>query len=155
MAIRKPNDMKIEALRRHGCVNPKSDAVRDELFMSTDFFDPRDLLQVKYEMVRRVCMEEQPIKQTAQNFGVSRPTVYQALRSFEQGGIAALLPQRPGPRRAHKLDEEVIEFLNGVLAADPELRSADLAVALLERFGLSVYPSSIERALRRQEKKAQ
>ncbi len=155
MATRKPGDLKIEALRRHGCVNPKPDAVRDELFLTADFFDPRDLLQVKYEMVRRVCVEEQPIKQTAQNFGVSRPTVYQALRSFEQGGIAALLPQRPGPRHAHKLGEDVIEFLNGVLADDPELKSADLAVVLLKRFGVSVYPSSLERALRRQEKKAQ
>lgn len=153
MAIRKPSDLKIEALRQHGCVNPKPDAVLDGLFMTVDFFDPCDLLQVRYEMVRRVRVEEQPINQTARSFGFSRPTVYQALRAFERGGAAALLPQRPGPRRAHKLNEEVVEFLNGVLAGDPGQSFVDLAAVLLKRFGLSVHPSSIERALRRQKKK--
>ena len=86
--------------------------MEDELFVTTEFFDPNDLLQVKYEMVRRVRDEGQPISHAARVFGFSRPTVYQALSAFEQGGLAALLPQRPGPRRAHKLSEEVVDFLD-------------------------------------------
>jgi len=52
--LNKDNDPKAEALREHGVLNPKPEAVRDELFQKYDFFDTRDLLQVKYEMVRRV-----------------------------------------------------------------------------------------------------
>jgi len=156
MTARKPNNLKAEILHQYGCLNPKPDAVQDELFLSTDFFDPRDLLQVKYEMVRHVLVQEQPIVQTALSFGVSRPTVYQALNSYKQGGIAALLPQRPGPRRAHKLGEELVNVLIGLLTDNPYLRSAEMVSILEERFNVSVHPSTIKRALlRHQEKKTQ
>ena len=155
MATRNPSNPKIETLRRQGCLNPKPERVADELFVTNEFFDPRDLLQVKYEIVRRVRVEAQPIQQVAQRFGFSRPTVYQTLLAFEQGGVAALLPRRPGPRRAHKLNEEIVSFLKRTLADKPGFRTADLVAVLLDQFELSVYPSSIDRALRRHEKKRQ
>jgi len=155
MAKRKPTHPKVETLRQHGCLNLKPDAVHDELFVTTEFFDPRDLLQVKYEMVRRVRVEAQPINQIAQRFGFSRPTVYQALSAFDRGGMVALLPQRPGPRRAHKLNEEVVKFLENALAEERKLRTVDLVEIVRAQFGISVYPSSVERALKRQEKKRQ
>jgi len=144
---------KHEALRKHGCLNPRPESVVDELFVATDFFDAHDLLQVKYEMVRRVRVDRQRVRDTASNFGFSRPTVYQALSAFELGGLAALLPQKPGPRRAHKFSEEVVNYLERTLANEPDLPAGDMAVALQERFGLAVHPRSIERALRRREKK--
>jgi len=144
---------KIHSLRQHGCLNPRPETVDDEAFGSLEFFDPQDLLQVKYEMVRRVRLEGQQVSHTARSFGVSRPTIYQALSAFEHGGLPALLPQRPGPRRAHKLSEEVIEFLERYLADHPGRVATDLARAVQERFGLSVHPRSIERALKREEKK--
>ena len=153
METRNPSNTKVETLRRQGCLNPKPERVADELFVTNEFFDPCDLLQVKYEIVRRVSVEDQPIKQVAQLFGFSRPTVYQALLAFEQGGLAALLPCRPGPRRAHKLNEEVVNFLKRTLADKPGLRTVDLVELLCDDFELSVYPSSIDRALRRYEKK--
>jgi transposase len=153
LTTRKPPPRKIQSLRRHGCLNPRPEAIDDELFHSMEFFDPHDLLQVKYEMVRRVRLEGQQISHTARSFGVSRPTVYQALSAFEQGGLPALLPRRPGPRRAHKLSEEVVDFLERTLADEPNCGAAELAVAVGERFGLSVHPRSVERALRRREKK--
>jgi transposase len=79
--------------------------------------------------------------------------VYQSLLVFEQGGIAALLPRRPGPRRAHKLNEEIVSFLNRTLTDKPGLQTTDLVKVLYDQFGLSVHPTSIDRALRRHEKK--
>ena len=153
MATRRPSPRKHEVLREHGCLNPRPESVIDELFVATDFLDPYDLLQVKYEMVRRVRVDRQRVSDTARNFGFSRPTVYQALSAFELGGLAALLPQKPGPRRAHKLSAEVVDYLERSLTDAPDLTADDLVVALQERFGLSVHPRSIERALRRREKK--
>ena len=153
MATRRPSRRKHEALGKHGCLNPRPESVIDELFVATDFFDRYDMLQVKYEMVRRVRVDRQRVSDTARNFGFSRPTVYQALSAFELGGLAALLPQKPGPRRAHKLSVEVVDYLEHSLADEPGLTPADLVVALRERFGLSVHPRSLERALERREKK--
>lgn len=153
MATRKPSLRKLDALREHGCINPRPEAVDDELFVTLDFFEPHDLLQVKYEMVRRVRVEGLQVSHAARNFGVSRPTVYQALSAFERDGLAALLPHKPGPRHAHKLSEEVVDFLECTLADERETKSGELVVVVRERFGLSVHPRSIERALRRREKK--
>ena len=45
-------DTKIDRLRQSGTLNPRPDTVTDALFQDSAFFDPRDLLQVRYEMVR-------------------------------------------------------------------------------------------------------
>jgi transposase len=123
--------------------------VADSLFVDSDFFDARDLVQVKYEMVRRVRAEGRPISHSAAEFGMSRPTFYQAQAALEVGGMAALVPKKPGPRRAHKLDTEVMDFLERLRSEDPSLRSADLAARVLDRFGRKVHPRSVERALAR------
>ena len=57
MARRSREDPKVEALRSQRSLNPRPEAVVDDEFASSTFFDPRDLVQVKYEMVRRVKLE--------------------------------------------------------------------------------------------------
>lgn len=148
-----PVDGKSGALRRRGTLNPRADRVADPLFADSDFFDARDLVQVKYEMVRRARADGQPITQSAAAFGMSRPTFYQAQAALEHGGMAALVPKKPGPRRAHKLDAEVMDFLEQLRSEDPSLRPAELAARVLKRFGRKVHPRSVERAFSRQEKK--
>ena len=63
--------------------------------------------------------------------------------------MPALVPTRPGPRRAHKLTEQALTHAEELLAADPSLRPADLVEPLSEQFGVCVHPRSIERALGR------
>ncbi len=144
---KRPADAKTRALREHGCLNQHPEMVRDELFLSNAFFDPRDLLQVRYEMLRRVREDGVPVSRAAVSFGVSRPTWYQAQRAYEAGGLPGLLPDRPGPRRPHKLIDEVVEALQVAKAEQPELTAADLAELVRERFGISVHRRSIDRAL--------
>ena len=152
MTRRKP-EPKTDALRQQGCLHPHPEKVTDELFISSEFFDARDLLQIKYEMLRRVRIDGHSVSQSASRFGLSRPSFYQAQKAYEEGGLPALLPKKPGPRRAHKLTEEVVAVLRSALAVDPELNAQELARLVEERFGLSVHRRSIERALMRQEKK--
>ena len=153
MAKNKSPDPKVEALRKHACLNPHPDRVVDPIFAGTDFFDARDLVQVKYEMVRRVSLDGQPVSHSAAAFGLSRPSFYQAQAALKAGGIPALVPKRPGPRRSHKLSTEVVDFLQRERSADASLSSSELARRILERFGRKVHPRSVERALARQEKK--
>lgn len=149
MARRRPEDPKVEALRTQRSLNPRPEEVVDDEFASSEFFDPRDLVQVKYEMVRRVKLEGAPVTGTVEAFGFSRPTFYEAARVVEDEGLAGLVPERPGPRRAHKLTDEVVAFAEERLAADPTLRPRDLADAIEERFAISVHPRSVERAIAR------
>ena len=153
MSKTKPSDPKLAALRQHGCLNPHPDKVADPIFASSDFFDPRDLVQVKYEMVRRVRVDGQPVSHSAAAYGFSRPAFYQAQTVLDRGGLAALVPRKPGPRRSHKLSADVMEFLQRERFTDSSLRPPDLARLVLERFGRKVHPRSVERALTRQEKK--
>jgi len=147
------SDPKVDALRRHGALNPHPDNVSDPLFEGSDFFDARDLVQVKYEMLRRVRVEQRSVRESATTFGFSRPSFYQAQASFEFAGLSGLLPKKPGPRRSHKLNTEIVEFLEQLQRDEPSLRSPDLAERVLERFGRKVHPRSIERALARAKKK--
>lgn len=153
MAKAKPPDPKLEALRQQGSLNPRPDKVSDPLFATADFFDARDLVQVKYEMVRRVLVDGQPVSGTASSFGFSRPTFYQAQAALERGGLAGLVSKKRGPRGAHKLNSEVVDFLRRELAEDPSLRSPELARRVLRQFASKVHPRSVERALARPEKK--
>jgi len=146
---RRREDPKVEALREERTLNPRPEAVTDEAFAASEFLDARDLVQVKYEMVRRVRVEWETVSGSAAAFGFSRPSFYEAAAALDVGGLAALVPARPGPRRAHKLSDEVLAVLRQRLDADPGLRSADLVVVVAEQFGIRVHPRSIERALGR------
>ena len=144
MSTRSPAAAKAEALRADGALHPRPEAVTDSLFLEHEFFDPRDLVQVRYEMLRRVEMDGQSVSEAALRFGVSRPTLYHAQAAFNREGLVGLLPRKRGPHGAHKLTETVIAFLR---SQDPSLRSADLALLVWERFGVRVHPRSVERAL--------
>jgi transposase len=149
----KSTSSKADKLRNQGVLNPNQKKVKDSLFDEVDFFDARDLVQVKYEMVRRVQVDGEPVSHSAAAFGFSRPSFYQAQAALEEGGLAALVPKKRGPRRSHKLNREVVEFLRQELSKEPSLRSTELVDRVGERFGIKVHPRSIERALAREEKK--
>jgi len=146
---RKRSDPKEEALRAARALNSRPEAVRDPEFAASEFFDARDLVQVKYEMVRRVRVGGDPVSRTVADYGFSRPSFYEAAAALDEGGLAALVPSRPGPRRAHKMSEEVVAFAQARLDDDPGLRAGDLVDAIEERFGVRVHPRSVERALAR------
>ena len=146
-------DDKVAALRQTGALHSRPQSVTDPLFRSLPFFDARDLVQVKYEMLRRVQAEGQPVTQTAATFGFSRVSFYQAQSVFGKQGLPGLVPRRRGPRRAHKLNERVVDFLEQAKTEDPAPRTRDLVERVRSAFGVDVHPRSIERALARRSKK--
>jgi transposase len=142
-------DPKEEALRAARALNPRPEGITDAAFAGSDFLDPRDLVQVRYEMVRRVRVDAETVSAVAAGFGFSRPSWYAAAAALDEGGLPALVRARPGPRRAHKLTDEVVAFLTAALDAEPDLTSTDLASRVAQSFGLAVHPRSVERALQR------
>jgi transposase len=146
-------DLKHQTLRQYGALYAAAEAVRDELFLSHEFFDPRDLVQVKYEMLRRVRIDGASVSQVARDFGFSRTAFYQALALLQEQGLPGLIPKRPGPKQAHKLNDAVLEFIDQQHGADEVLRAAALAEMVLKKFHFSIHPRSIERALAKRRKK--
>lgn len=138
---------KMDALRSHGAFNPNAEAVTDGLFRSHEFFDPRDLVQVKYEMLRRVQVENRPVAETSATFGFSRPSFYRIQEVYENQGLSGLLPRRRGPQGRHKVTAEILEFLVRSRQETPNLRSAQLVELAKEKFGLELHPRTVERAL--------
>ena len=145
-------DPKVRALREARSLNPRPESVSDEGFASSEFLDARDLVQVKYEMVRRARVDGEPVGRAAAAFGFSRPSFYAAQRALDEDGLAGLVPARPGPRGAHKLTGEIVAFARERRAVDPKLSSAALVEVVAERFGVRVHRRSIERALARAER---
>ena len=138
---------KRQALRAAGTFNPRHARVRNPLFQSSEFFDPQDLLQLKYESLRAVQQEQYSLARAASEFGLSRPTLYQAQAHFAAQGVEGLLPGKRGPRKAHKLTPEVLQFLEQVRAAEPSLSVRQLADRLRQRFKFKVHPRTVEKAL--------
>jgi len=149
----KDNDSKAEALREHGVLNPKPEMVRDELFEKYHFFDGRDVLQVKYEMVRRVKKDRWTVTQAARTFGFSRPSFYEAKNALNKEGLSGLLPAQRGPKKAHKLSDDVMIYVEEAVAEDQRLRAGTIASLIEKRFGFKVHPRSIKRALEKRKKK--
>ena len=147
-----PRQAKRSLLRHQGTLNPRPDEVQHESFRNSEFFDPEDLLQVKYEMLRQVDIDKQPVSRAAKAFGFSRPSFYQAQAAFQEAGLAGLLPQKRGPRSGHKLTGELMQFVTQLRAAETDISTPQLAKRVAQQFGISIHPRSIDRQLRRQKK---
>jgi transposase len=153
MAKAKKRDPKSEALAQDGVLNPYPAAVRDALFTGNPFFDAKDLVQVRYEMVRRHQVDGVAISEAAATFGVTRPTFYKAQCALQTVGLAGLLPSRRGPKGGHKVSAKVIAFVADLKAASPELTTSQCLDAIEARFDVKVHRRSLERALARKKKR--
>jgi transposase len=138
---------KTAALIEEGTLNPSPENVRDPKFQASDFFDPRDLVQVRYEMLRRVSVDDVSVTEAAAEYGVSRPTYYQARASFDEAGVPGLVPKKRGPHGPHKLQGEILAFAGKQLVPGEPIRARELARLIQQRFSVTVHPRTLERAL--------
>lgn len=141
-------DRKAAALLDSGTLNPFPDKVADTKFRQGEFFDPRDVVQVKYEMLRRVLVDRASVTEATAEYGVSRPTYYQAKASFDEAGVGGLVPKKRGPRGPHKLQGEILDFIETRHVRGEPIRARELAIRVREEFSVEVHPRTIERALR-------
>jgi transposase len=144
-----PVETKTEVLRRYRALHPRPQVVQDGAFRQGEFFDPCDLVQVRYEMLRRHEVEGQPVTAVADAFGVSRQAFYMTQAAFVRMGVTGLLPRQPGPKRAYKCTGTILDFVEQHAYLPPK----DVASAIQSRFGVSINPRSVQRALARRKGK--
>ena len=144
---------KEDRLREAGTLNRAPEKVGDPAFAASGFFDSRDLLQVRYEMVRLVRAQNATLAQAAQRFGVSRPTCFRMVKSFEHGGLQALVPAKRGPRGPHKITAEMLRFVEDHRQRHGRVGARRLVQMIEAEFGISIHPRGLEKALGRDKKK--
>lgn len=149
---RPSEDPKAAALRAAGALHPRPDAIQDEAFARHEFFDRRDRVQVKYEMLRRHRVDGRPVTEVAAAFGVSRQAFYSTALAYTDAGLPGLLPRPRGPQRAHKCTDAILDFVERLYAEQPARPAAAMAEAVRERFGVTIHPRSLARALVRRKK---
>jgi transposase len=142
-----PSSSKQQALKASGTLNLKADQVSHPLFQQSDFFDPCDLVQLKYEALRALEADDYSLARAASEFGFSRPTIYQAQNQFQKQGLEGLLPRKRGPKQAHKLTPEVLAYLRELAKEQPAPKPKELARAVRQRFRIQLHPRTLEKAL--------
>lgn len=147
MPQKKQPDKKRQALESQSCLNHRAEQVTDALFREEIFFDPRDLIQVKYEMLRKVEIDKRPVTEAAESFGFSRPSFYKAQQAFEQEGLIGLVPKKRGPRTRHKVNEQILSFIERIFSEQGRLPMTEVAIRVEKHFGVKIHPRSLERAL--------
>lgn len=144
-----PQDPKTEHLRSRGLLHPHPEKVKDELFHSGPFFDPHDLLQVRYEMLRRRRVEKLSIPKVAERFGVSRPTFYHAEAAYVAHGLIGLVPLKRGPKGPRRCTPEMVSYAQNRLRETPRPSWEDLLQDVSEKFGATLHRRTLERGLAR------
>lgn len=142
-------EKRTQRLKREGTLHPNPDKVRTDLLEKSPFFDENDLMQMKYEMLRSVSVDQQPIADAAHKFGLSRVAYYRAQAQYQRNGLAGLLPRRRGPKHPHKFTPEVMSFIEEQLAATGQRPDWNLLSKQIEdRFGINTHPGSVARAVK-------
>lgn len=141
-------DKKNKFLEVAGALNPKPEQVEDQKFsLLHGFFDPRDKVQVKYEMLRAHEVDGENISEAAPRFGYTRESFYTNKERFETEGIPGLVDRKRGRKGPDKLTEEILEFLRQSKRQDPRLSGARLCGMVTERYGVKFHKRTVEKAV--------
>lgn len=152
MKLSHPPVSKHQALQQQNVLYANATKVADELFQTLEFFDPRDLLQVKYEMVRRVHKEGWSVSRAAAAFGFSRISYYRTQHAIQTQGVMGLMPRKRGPTHPSKITASLLLFMHQRLEEQPGLSPGKLRALVATECGVQVHKRTIERALRGKKK---
>jgi transposase len=140
-------------LKKGSTFNSKASEVKDELFLKNDFFDPQDLVQVKYEMLRKVEKEDFKVKEAVHLFGMSRQYYYKIKPAFDRQGMTGLLPDKRGPKHPFKLTDDIVGFINEMLKEEPSVTNQQITERIEARVKVVVNPRTIQRMRKGQKKR--
>jgi transposase len=111
--------------------------------------NPNNILACIERTIRAVEVDGRPIAHAALDSGLSRPTIYEARENFRQEGIEGLLPEKRGPKKPRKLTPQVRDYLEQLVASNPDLKAAVLVQRVRRRFGILLHPRTVEKAVRK------
>lgn len=145
------NDAKTKFLQKEGLINPKPERVIHSIFQTHDFFDPLDLPQVRYEMLRIARVERIPVTDACRLFGFSREYFYRLEREFMSRGYVSLLGSFRGRRPLIALNQEIVNFIIHRKMTTPSLTGEDLRNEIKTSYQVECSRRTVERIIERLE----
>lgn len=139
------SNQKTETLKANGSFNRHAAAVTAPLFRSNANFDPCDLVQVKYEMLRAVMRNEMNVTEASAQFGFSRAAYYKIEKSFDAAGISGLCLQKTGPKSPSKATDEILRFVDELKRCNPGITNDRIVEELRNQKGVSLHKRSLQR----------
>jgi len=136
---------KKEILIKNGTYNKNHGKVTKERFREGGFYDPMDIVQVRYEMIKDADDGGTTIEQTTSEYGYSRASYYYIKDDFEKGGMVALVPEKTGPKAPRKLTNELQEYITTYIENNPSTSSSRIALDIENDKGVKVSKRTIER----------
>lgn len=136
---------KKEILLANGTYNKNHEKVKNEKFLTDPFYDPMDIVQVKYEMLKDAADGSRGIAQIANDFGFSRASFYNIKDAFDNNGLSALVPEKTGPKRPKKLTEPCQEYIDRYISDNPKASSNEIAKGLKKDKGIDISKRTVER----------
>lgn len=132
-------------LIRTRCLNRTPELVQDVRFIKqADFFDSKDIVQVKYELLRRCEVEGNDVASSCLGFGVSRTTYYKVKQAFLRGGLPALMGQPRGRPHPIKVNDVVRGHLIAEKVKNPKFTAREMAAAVKERYHVQLSERMIQ-----------
>jgi transposase len=139
------NTKKVDVLMKNGSFNKNATLVSSPLFKSNSYFDPQDIVQVKYEMLRAVKNNELSVSDASRQFGFSRTAYYKIERRFTEAGVEGLCPQKTGPKSPAKVTPAIMDFVSELKEKHPGITNDRIINELKEQKGVSIHKRSLQR----------
>lgn len=138
-------ETKKKFLEQEGLLNPKPERVSHPLFETLDFFDPFDLPQIRYEMIRAGRVENISVADACKLFGFSREYFYKLERAFMARGYVALLGSTMGRRPIIALNQEVVNFIVHRKIEENQLSGENLRQEIKRLYNVDCSRRTVER----------
>ena len=139
------NNDKVKILRENGSLNRNATSVSNTLFHSNPYFDPQDLVQVKYEMLRAVKYDELSVSAASRQFGFSRTAYYKIEKRFNEAGIDGLCLMKTGPKSPAKLTPDILGLATDLKKERPGITNDEIVREIKSQKGISIHKRSLQR----------
>ncbi len=136
---------KIDFLKSQGLLNPRPERVTHPLFKTLEFFDPRDLPQVRYEMLRAARVEQASVTKACKLLGFSREYFYRLERAFIERGYIALVGSPKGRPPLLALNQEIVHFIVHRKLEQPRMSGEELSKEILKLYKVDCSGRTVER----------
>ena len=136
---------KKDFLMKNGAYNKNYEKVKNPKFIKDEFYDPMDIVQVKYEMLKEVSKNGESITAAAADFGFSRTAFYNIKGVFDKEGVCGLVSDKKGPKKPYKLTLEYQKQLDDYIKENPGVSSSELAKMINKGGAVTINKRTIER----------
>ena len=109
------------------------------------------LIEMKGKMLEKVVWKEMKLQELAEHFSVTRQTASKWLAKYKHGGIAELVPKKPGSKTGTTWNRSSVEIEDRVVEIGNKhpFKGPDWLADELEKEGIKLNQSTVYRILKR------